>query len=156
WIGCDLGRFAVHTARKRLIEVQRELHAAGQKYRSFDVHNLGHYERQWWQKEALRGAGEEHRSVVMAFFRAETLKQPPSAMIHGRKGTAFVHVDGIDSIFTREELRAVAEAVRAAGGKEFHCLAWEFEMDIRQVVAAMESAHGVKARLHRIPREIME
>jgi hypothetical protein len=29
-------------------------------------------------------------------------------------------------------------------------------MDIRQVVAAVEAEHGVKIRLHRIPREIME
>ena len=27
WIGCDLGRFAIHTSRKRLIGVQRELKA---------------------------------------------------------------------------------------------------------------------------------
>lgn len=49
WIGADLGRYAIHTTRKRLIQVQRELHAAGKPYRSFDVYNLGRYERQWWQ-----------------------------------------------------------------------------------------------------------
>ena len=27
WIGCDLGRFAIHTSRKRLIGLQRELNA---------------------------------------------------------------------------------------------------------------------------------
>ena len=30
WIGCDLGRFAIHTSRKRLIGVQRELKGPGQ------------------------------------------------------------------------------------------------------------------------------
>jgi adenine-specific DNA-methyltransferase len=65
-------------------------------------------------------------------------------------------VDGIDSIFSRGEVAAVAEAVRAAGGSEAHCLAWDFEMDIRQVVAAIEVERDVKIRLHRIPREIME
>ncbi|BAC09034.1 site-specific DNA-methyltransferase [Thermosynechococcus vestitus] len=34
WIGVDLGRYAIHTTRKRLIQVQRELHAADQPYRS--------------------------------------------------------------------------------------------------------------------------
>jgi hypothetical protein len=29
-------------------------------------------------------------------------------------------------------------------------------MDIRQTVAGIEAEHGVKIRLHRIPREIME
>jgi DNA modification methylase len=156
WIGCDLGRFAIHTTRKRLIEVQRELHMGEKPYRSFDVYNLGRYERQWWQKEALKGADEEHRGVVLQFFRAEILNQAPSPLIHARKGTAFVHVDGIDSVFTRDEVKAVAEAVKAAGGREVHCLAWDFEMDLRQVVAAVEADVGVKMRLHRIPREIME
>jgi len=156
WIMADLGRFAVHTTRKRLIDVQRDLHNAGHRYRSFDVYNLGRYERQWWQKEALKGADDEHRRVVLRFFRAEELTQTPSPLLHGRKGTAFVHVDGIDSIFSRGEVIAVAESVKAAGGREAHCLAWDFEMDIRQIVAAVEAEHGVKVRLHRIPREIME
>ncbi|HPK27412.1 MAG TPA: site-specific DNA-methyltransferase, partial [Anaerolineaceae bacterium] len=56
WIMADLGRFAIHTSRKRMIELQRTLHAENQPYRSFDVYNLGRYERQWWQKEALEGA----------------------------------------------------------------------------------------------------
>lgn len=44
WIGVDLGRYAIHVSRisrKRLIGVQRKLHAAGKPYRSFDVYNLG-------------------------------------------------------------------------------------------------------------------
>ena len=156
WIGCDLGRFAIHSARKRMIGVQRELHDSGRPYRSFDVYNLGRYERQWWQREALEGADDEHRKIVLKFFRAEELTQTPSPLLHGRKGNAFVHVDSIDSIFSRGEVVAVAEAVKAAGGREAYCLAWDFEMDIRQVVAAVEAEHSVKVRLHRIPREIME
>ncbi|WP_398473241.1 site-specific DNA-methyltransferase, partial [Tardiphaga sp.] len=54
WIMADLGRFAIHTSRKRLITVQGELNGEEQPYRSFDVYNLGRYERQWWQKESLR------------------------------------------------------------------------------------------------------
>jgi DNA modification methylase len=156
WIGADLGRYAIHTTRKRLIGVQRDLHASGHPYRSFDVFNLGRYERQWWQRDSLKGAEEEHRALVLGFFRAEPLSHAPSPLIHGRRSTALVHVDGIDSIFSREEARAVAEAVKSAGGKEVHCLAWDFEMDIRQLTAAIESEFGVKLRLHRIPREIME
>lgn len=120
------------------------------------MYNLGRYERQWWQQEALKGADKEHRSVVLKFFKAERLSQPSSPLLHGRKGTSFIHIDGIDGLFTRDELKAVAEAVKAAGGREVSCLAWDFEMDLRQVVAAVEAEFGVKVRLHRIPREIME
>lgn len=156
WIMADLGRFAIHTSRKRLIDIQKEMHADQQPYRSFDIFNLGRYERQWWQQDSLQGAEEEHRRVVLEFFRAEKLTNAPAPEIHGRKGNAFVHVDGIDSIFTRGEAAAVASAVTAAGGVGVHCLAWDFEMDIRQSVSAIEAELGVKIRLHRIPREIME
>ena len=46
WIVSDLGKFAIHTTRKRLIGVQRELKAEGKDYRAFEILNLGKYERQ--------------------------------------------------------------------------------------------------------------
>ena len=42
WIACDLGRFAIHTSRKRLLGIEN--------VRPFVVQNLGKYERQVWQK----------------------------------------------------------------------------------------------------------
>lgn len=156
WIMADLGRFAIHTSRKRLIDVQRDLNDNHQPYRSFDVYNLGRYERQWWQKEALQGADDEHRRVVLEFFRAEPLLNPPSPLLHGRKAGAYVHVDRIDSIFTRDEARAVTSAVQQAGSKEVQCLAWEFEMDLRMFCDQFEQEFGVRIKLYTIPREIME
>jgi len=156
WIMADLGRFAIHTSRKRLIDVQRKLNDEHQPYRSFDVYNLGRYERQWWQKEALKGADEEHRRVVLEFFRAEPLVNPPSPLLHGRKAGAYVHVDRIDSILTREEARVVALAAQQAGGKEVQCLAWDFEMDLRMYCDQLEQELGIRIKLYTIPREIME
>src|SRR6185437_8873981 len=40
WIACDLGRFAVHTTRKRLLSIPNVT--------PFVVQNLGKYERQMW------------------------------------------------------------------------------------------------------------
>ena len=40
WITCDLGRFAIHTARKRLLGIENVT--------PFIVQNLGTYERQQW------------------------------------------------------------------------------------------------------------
>jgi adenine-specific DNA-methyltransferase len=156
WIMADLGRFAIHTSRKRLIELQRKLHKEGRPYRAFDVYNLGRYERQWWQQERLQGADTEHRRVILEFFRAEVLTSAPSPLLHGRKAGAFCHVDGIDSMFTREEAQAVAQATAAAGGRECYCLAWEFEMDLHLLVNALATELGVKLKLIQIPREIME
>jgi hypothetical protein len=175
WIMADLGRFAIHTSRKRLIELQRKLHDEGEAYRAFDVYNLGRYERQWWQRDRLHGADAEHRRVVLEFFQAEVLGTlanasgfqearrvsegtggAPSPLLHGRKGRAFCHVAGIDSVFTRPECWNVAKGVAAAGGKEAYCLAWEFEMELRHECLAIEAELGVKLKLVPIPREIME
>jgi len=168
WIGVDLGRYAIHVSRKRLIQVQRELHAAGQPYRSFDVYNLGRYERQWWQLDRLKGYDAEHRRTVLRFYKAAPLGsspddgggpgggQSPSPLLHGKKGGAYVHVAQIDSILSEAELHAVAEAARAAGGRELHCLAWEFEMELALKKQAVEAETGLTIRLKYIPREIME
>jgi DNA modification methylase len=156
WIMADLGRFAIHTTRKRMIDIQRKLHDEGKPYRPFDVYNLGRYERQWWQKDRLKGADEEHRSVVLEFFKAEILDKPPSPLLHGRKNGAFCHVDGVDSVFTRDEARAVALAAAAAGARECYCLAWEFEMDLHLTVNALEKETSVRLKPVQIPREIME
>lgn len=59
-------------------------------------------------------------------------------------------------LFTRDELKAVAKAAKEAGAKEIHCLAWEFEMDLRLVCHEIEHADNVKIKLIPIPREIME
>ncbi|MDY0125550.1 MAG: site-specific DNA-methyltransferase [Anaerolineaceae bacterium] len=156
WIMADLGRFAIHTSRKRLIEVQRNLHDEHAPYRSFDVYNLGRYERQWWQQESLKGADKEHRGVVLEFYRAEPLFNSPNPLLHGRKGSAYVHVDGIDGIFGRDEVRQVALAAQSIGAHELNCLAWEFEMDLPMVSEDIEKELGVRIKLIRIPREIME
>jgi len=155
WIMCDLGRYAIHTSRKRMIELQRRLQDDGQPYRAFHVCNLGRYERQWWQKERLQGYDRDHRQVVLGFYRADPLPNP-TPYLHGRKGGAFVYVDSIDSLLTREEVREAARAAREAGGRELHCLAWEFEMDLRLVCQEIEASEGVRIRLLTIPREIME
>jgi DNA modification methylase len=156
WIGADLGRFSIHTTRKRMLQVQRELHLSGKPYRSFDVYNLGRYERQWWQKERLHGADTEHRATVMKFYKATELISPPSSLLHGKKGGALIHIDEIDGMFTGEELVNVAKAASMAGAKEVHILAWEFEMELTIRKQAIEAEYNVQIKLFYIPREIME
>lgn len=156
WIGVDLGRYAIHTARKRLIQTQRDLNKASKQYRSFDVYNLGRYERQWWQMERLKGADTEHRKTVLQFFKAQPLLNSPSPLLHASKSGAYVHVDGIDSIHTYDELADVAKAVYEVGGRTLICLAWEFEMDLRGRARALEAEYKLDIQLKYIPREIME
>lgn len=156
WIGVDLGRYSIHTTRKRLIQVQRDLHSQGKQYRSFDVYNLGRYERQWWQLERLHGADKEHKEIVLKFYKASELNNSPSPLLHGKKGGAIIHIDEIDGIFTGEELTEVVKAAVMAGAKELHILAWEFEMELAIRKQALEAEYDITIKLKYIPREIME
>ena len=106
--------------------------------------------------DRLKGADEEHRTLVLKFYDAAKLETSPSPLLHGKKGGAVVHVDRIDSIFESEEAGAVALAAQAVGAKELHVLAWEFEMEIKRKLTAIEAQTGVKIRTFQIPREIME
>jgi adenine-specific DNA-methyltransferase len=57
WIACDLGRFAIHTTRKRLLNIPG--------VRPFIVQNLGKYERQLWQTgRPPASRGRQHPHVV--------------------------------------------------------------------------------------------
>ncbi len=156
WIGVDLGRYSIHTTRKRLIQVQRDLHKEGKQYRSFDVYNLGRYERQWWQLERLHGADKEHRETVLRFYKASELANPPNSLLHGKRGGAVIHVDEIDGMFTSAELCEVVNAAILAGAQELHILAWEFEMELALQKQALEAKHNIDIKLKYIPREIME
>ncbi|NOZ84486.1 MAG: site-specific DNA-methyltransferase, partial [Epsilonproteobacteria bacterium] len=53
WIAADLGRFAIHTTRKRMIGVQRQLQKENKDYRAFEILNLGKYERQFFMDDLV-------------------------------------------------------------------------------------------------------
>ena len=68
-----------------------------------------------------------------------------------------MHVDSIDSIFTRDEVRAVARA-RERGWARTRCTAWRGNSRWTCGWSATSSrpSEGVKIKLIPIPREIME
>jgi DNA modification methylase len=100
WIGCDLGRFAIHTTRKRMIGVQRELKQAGKSYRSFEILNLGKYDANilWVSTPPCGGraqgpdaATEEHYlTLILSAYKAERMFQ--LSPFHGKKVSTVVLV----------------------------------------------------------------
>ncbi|MDA8179518.1 MAG: site-specific DNA-methyltransferase, partial [Deltaproteobacteria bacterium] len=82
WIVSDLGKFAIHTTRKRLIGVQRQLKAEGKDYRAFEILNLGKYERQHYigvnpnlreaeQQKQLAEKEAAFLDLILRAYRAE-------------------------------------------------------------------------------------
>ena len=82
WIVSDLGKFAIHTTRKRMIGVQRQLKAEGKDYRAFEILNLGKYERQHYigvnpnlreaeQQKQLEEKEAAFLDLILRAYRAE-------------------------------------------------------------------------------------
>ena len=151
WIAADLGRFAIHTTRKRLMAIE------GAK--PFEVLNLGRYERQYWQTASF--GGRDPKQVVfeyLAFILRLYGAAPVAGMqhIHGKKGSAAIHVGNVDSPVTIGDVAAALDECVAAGQDELHVLGWEWEMGLNDLVDQLAADRKVRLKLLAIPREVME
>ena len=164
WIGCDLGRWAVHLTRKRLLDIEH--------CKPFTLLNLGKYERQHWQGVTFSHHGSRKAVPTQAYYEYLAFildlygasPAPGSGALHGRKGRAFVHVGPVDAPVTIADIEAALAACAQAGQKELHILAWEWEMGLAGATDAkggglihrVAKGLGVRLKLLRIPREVME
>ena len=67
WIGCDLGRFAIHTTRKRLPGIKG--------CKPFEILNLGKYERQYWHGITFGAKGKTITEQALYEYLAFILKR---------------------------------------------------------------------------------
>lgn len=164
WIGCDLGRFATHTTRKRLLELKVKDTETGTERgcRPFEVLNLGRYERKYWQgitfgnepRGEAEGALAAYVRFILDLYKAQPLA---GSHVHGRKGSAFVHVGAVDAPVTIAEVEDALAECRQRNVKELHVLGWEFEMGLHSTLTQhVQAQHGIVLRLLSIPREVME
>ena len=158
WIACDLGRFAIHTTRKRLIGVQRELCSAGKDYRAFEVLNLGKYERQFFMDdlsaEDLRPKEEQYVQLILEAYKAKRIDNTP--LLHGIKGDRFVHIGALDMPVTQTRLEDLFEACRSRMITAVDVLGFEFEMGLTPQYLQKLSEQGVDFRLKYIPRDVFD
>ena len=165
WIGVDLGRYAVHTTRKRLIGVQRELASKNEPYRAFEILNLGSYERQYFlgidrdvdtaaleaSKSGMRGKFLE---LVMSAYGGQKSEQLPG--FDGVKGNASVLVGPLDAPVTEESVRRAIDTAKKAGITRVDILGFEFEMGIKPVMQDTAKDEGVTLTLRYIPNDVFD
>jgi len=165
WIGADLGRFAIHTSRKRLIEVQRELKHNGTAYRSFEILNLGKYERQYFlgvdlnEPEEVRAAQslareDAYLTLVLTAYSAQKSEQTPP--FHGVKGSTAVLVGPIDAPITQATVRSSVIAAKRLGITKVDILGFEFEMGIKPAMQDDAREQGVTLALRYIPNDVFD
>ena len=165
WIATDLGKFGIHTTRKRLIQVQRELKASGKPFRAFEVLNLGRYERQAYlnvagrltgkQKEqALAKKETEFRELILKAYRAEPL--PDTGFFHGKNGGRLVVVGPINLPVGRLFIEEVITECRKRGASRVDVLAFEFEMGLFPAVLDEAKQKGIDLAPKTIPPEVFD
>lgn len=146
WIAVDIGRFAVHTTRKRLLDIPG--------CKPFVVANLGRYERQVWQQATTGSQYQAYLDFLTGLYGASPLEG--FIHLHATLGPRAVHVGAVDAPVTHAEVRDALDEAHAAGYPGLDLLGWEFELGLHELVQEEARAHGVDLRLRRIPREVMD
>jgi adenine-specific DNA-methyltransferase len=154
WIGCDLGRWAIHVTRKRLLGIE--------SCKPFEVLNLGKYERQYWQgvtfgakdKTITEQALYEYLAFILKLYAA----QPVSGLsfLHGKKERAMVYIGAVDAPVTIADIDGAVDECAKLRQRELHVLGWEWEMGLANLIVDAAKKKGVKLLLLQIPREVME
>ena len=165
WITSDLGKFGIHTTRKRLIQVQRDLKTAGKPFRAFEVLNLGRYERQAYlnvggrlngkkKEQALVRKEQEFRDLILKAYRAEPLAD--AAFFHGKNGGRLVVVGPINLPVGRLFVEEVIMECRKRGATRVDVLAFEFEMGLFPAVLEESKQKGIDIAPKTIPPEVFD
>lgn len=165
WIGTDLGKFSIHTTRKRMIQVQRQLKAEGKDFRAFEILNLGKYERAHYigvnlslreaEAEAqLLQKEQEFIALILKAHRAESMEN--SGVFHGKKAGRMVAVGPVNLPVTRLYAEQVILECRSKRISRVDVLAFEFEMGLFPNIQEEAKDKGIDMALKYIPREVFD
>ena len=165
WIVSDLGKFAIHTTRKRMIGVQRELKAKGQDYRAFELLNLGRYERQHYigvnpnlreaeQQQQLAEKESAFLDLILRAYRAE--KTEGFQTFHGKKAGRLVAVGPVNLPVTRLYVEEVILECRQKHITRVDILGFEFEMGLFPNVLDEARSKGIDIAAKYIPAEVFD
>ena len=146
WLCSDLGRFAIHTTRKRLLSIP--------DCQPFEIKNLGAYERQRWQRESGNGRLTDYLDTILSFYKAEPVEGFTN--LHGQKAGRMIHVGATDAPVTIDELEEVMDEMADNGIESCDVLGWEWEMGLHDTISETARRRGLDLRPLQIPREIIE
>ena len=172
WIATDLGKFGIHTTRKRLIGVQRELKTAEKDFLAFEVLNLGRYERQAYlniggrltekqKAKALAQKEGEFRELILRAYKATALgggdgSPAQDGFFHGARNGRLVVIGPINLPVGRLFVEEVITECRKRGASRVDVLAFEFEMGLFPAVLEEARSKGIDLAPKYIPAEVFD
>ena len=165
WIATDLGKFAIHTTRKRMIGVQRQLKADGKDYRAFEILNLGKYERQHYigvnpnlrESEQQRQLEEREKKFTDLILRAYSAEKTDGfAAFQGVRAGRLVAVGPVNLPVTRLYVEEIILECRKHRITRVDILGFEFEMGLFPNVLDEAKNRGIDIAPKYIPAEVFD
>jgi hypothetical protein len=165
WIGTDLGKFAIHTTRKRMIQIQRSLKEQGKDFRAFEILNLGKYERAHYigvntnlreeeRQKQLEQKEKDFIKLILHAFRAEPVEN--FKCFHGKKAGRMTSIGPINLPVTRLFVEEIILECRSKRISRVDILAFEFEMGLFPNIQEEAKAKGIDLAMKYIPREVFD
>lgn len=165
WLGSDLGKFSINTARKRMISVQRQLKSENKPYRAFEILNLGKYERQYYIGEhidqRLENAGQLEQQREQAFVDLITRAYQAEAIegfrtFVAKKNARLVAVGPVNVPVSRLFLDEVLKECQEKQITKVDLLAFDFEMGMGDSARDEAREKGIDLTLKHIPRDVFD
>jgi DNA modification methylase len=165
WICSDLGKFGIHTTRKRLINVQRELKKDGKDYRAFEILNLGKYQRQHFiydgknerdelkQQEKIQKEND-FKSLILEAYKATEVQGFNT--LHGKKGFEFVSIGPVNQALSRNHVEEVINECIKNNITSVDILAFEFEMGWDRTLQEEAKDKGIRLSYKQIPIDVFD
>lgn len=165
WICTDLGKFSIHTTRKRMISVQRQLKEDGKDYRAFEILNLGKYERQHFvglnpnlreeeQREQIKEKEAAFLKLILSAYRAE--KTNGFNCFQGKRAGRLIAVGPVNLPVTRLFVEEVILECRQKHITKVDILGFEFEMGLFPNVLGEAREKGIDIAPKYIPADVFD
>jgi len=162
WIGADLGKFGIHTSRKRMIGVQRELKKEGKNFRAFEILNVGRYERENFlatnddlraEEKAKQAERKEKEFVkmILAAYKAEPVES--FVNILGKKRDRLVAVGPINTPVSSKLVQEIVSECKEKGITKVDVLGFDYEMGLD---FSQYADQGIDIAFKIIPREVFD
>lgn len=159
WITCDLGRFAIHTTRKRLLSIPN--------VKPFVVQNLGKYERQQWISSEFENPEQRlsvetaYRNFILELYHAQPIKG--YTWLHGVRQGRMIHVGSVETPVAMGDVRNMIQELWKMAGTEptavtngIDVLGWDFAFELNETALQFAAENKVDLKFKKIPREVLE
>jgi DNA modification methylase len=162
WIGSDLGKYGIHTSRKRMIDVQRKLKKDGENFRAFEILNVGRYERENFinvnddlraEEKAQQAIAKEKEFVklIITAYKAEPIESFVNMV--GKKKDRLIAVGPISSPISSKQVEDIVAECRDKSITKVDILGFDYEMGLDFHEYASQ---GIDVVFKVIPREVFD